>query len=125
MIALPCSAESRKTRIQNDLSQLVVALVQYRTEYGAFPSGKSLAVIGALTGTNSKHIVFIEWSERSLDANGRFLDQWGSPYLITFPDTESVEVRSAGPDKTFNTPDDKYIARRLLESTTTSNKGVE
>jgi hypothetical protein len=94
-----------------EMSQLAVAAIQYKTEYGAFPSGKCLEVIRALTGTNPRKIIFIEWVSRHSDANGRFLDQWGSPFLISFPDAETVEIRSAGPDKSFSTSDDKYFRK--------------
>ena len=109
--ALPCHAESRKNRIHNDMSSLALAATQYKTEYGAFPSGKSIEIVFALAGNNPRKILFIDWPPRYLDANGRFLDQWGTLYLISFPDAETVEIRSAGPDKSFDTADDKHFRK--------------
>ena len=105
------NAESRKNRLHMEMSQLAMAATQYKTEYGVFPTGKSIEVIRALTGTNLRKIIFIDWAGRSSDANGRFLDQWNSPFLILFPDTETVEIRSAGPDKRFDTSDDIHFRK--------------
>jgi hypothetical protein len=35
-----------------------------------------------------------------------FKDPWGSPYRYTPSKDGTIEFRSAGPDRTFDTPDD-------------------
>ena len=95
----------------NDLEKLVTGLISYRTTYGTFPEGKGPALFKALVGVNTRHEVFIQWNPAFIATDGSFLDQWGSPYSVSFPDADSVEIRSAGPDKIFNTADDKYIRK--------------
>jgi hypothetical protein len=110
-LALPCSAQYQKTRLQGEVSQLVTACTGYKTEYGKFPSGTNIEIMRALTGTNPRKFTFIELPARSKDADGCFLDQWGTPYRVVFPNAETLEIRSAGADKVFDTADDKYLRK--------------
>jgi hypothetical protein len=80
----------------------------YKENYGEFPTGKGLDIIKRLRGNNPKRIDFLDWSGRATDANGRLLDEWGTPYLISSK-REYYVIRSAGPDRQFDTGD------RLIE----------
>ncbi len=91
--------------------ELAAACALYKTEYGAFPSGKNAEVMRSLAGGNPRKHTFIEWKSRAVDANGVFLDSWGTAYLISFPNADTVEVRSAGADRKLNTSDDKYFRK--------------
>jgi hypothetical protein len=106
-----CNGETDARTAGDDLSQLLAACVHYKMEYGAFPSGKNLEVMRSLAGANPRKFTFIEWRPRPIDANGGFLDPWGIPYVISFPNADTVEVRSAGADKKLNTSDDKYLRK--------------
>lgn len=97
---------------KDDLVKLTNGLVAYHITYGRLPEGNSAAVCKALAGENKRREVFVEWNRAFIALDGSFLDQWGSPYSISFPDAESVEVRSAGPDKALNTADDQFNRRR-------------
>lgn len=96
----------------SDLVKLMNGLVAYHITFGRLPQGNGPAVFKALVGENKRREVFIQWNPAFIGPDGSFLDQWGSPYSISFPDAESVEVRSAGPDKVLNTADDQFMRRR-------------
>ena len=95
----------------NDLDKLVAGLLSYRATYREFPKGNGPAIFKALVAVNTRHEIFIQWNPAFIAKDGSFLDRWGSPYNVSFPDAESVEVRSAGPDKVLNTKDDQYIRK--------------
>lgn len=73
-----------------------IALLEYKTQFGAFPSGDSRAIVRALTGDNPKRMPFI-----GMPPDGELLDPWGTPYRIYSGDAPLI--RSAGPDKLFDT----------------------
>lgn len=77
------------------------AMEQYKAKFGAYPTGDSHAVSLALTGNNPEHIVFIEFRQRQVGADGELLDPWGTPYRIYFSGDKFL-VRSAGPNKRFD-----------------------
>lgn len=89
----------RVYRIDLDIAAIQVALAQYKTEFGAFPSGDSRAICRMLSGNNPKGIRFIEL--RSVTSDGAFLDPWGTPYKIYYSGEEPL-VRSAGRNKQFD-----------------------
>ena len=91
--------DERVYRIDHETAVIRVALAQYKTEFGAFPSGDSRAICRALSGNNPKSIRFIEL--RSVTPDGDFLDQWGTPYKIYYSGDQPL-VRSAGPNKQFD-----------------------
>src|SRR5262249_15196663 len=79
----------------NDLEKLTNGLFSYRAAFGGFPEGKGSAVSKALVGGNTRREIFIQWNPAFIAADGSFIDEWGTPYSVSFPDAESVEVRSA------------------------------
>ena len=88
-------------RIDAETQAIQGTLAQYKTEFGAFPTGDSRAICRALAGNNPKNIRLIEWRERSTTPEGDFLDPWGTPYKIYFSGDWPL-VRSAGPNKQFD-----------------------
>jgi hypothetical protein len=42
----------------------------------------------------------------SIDAQGRLLDRWGTPYFFHAVSRTELEIRSAGPDGKLGTDDD-------------------
>ena len=85
----------------HEMDSLIVALLQYRTEFGTLPVGPDSAVCKALSGENAKKIKFIEMRSTRIGTDGRFLDRWGTPYRFYFSD-DGVLVRSAGPNRQFD-----------------------
>ncbi len=102
--------ERGRYRVDNDVSQLVVALRLFRERYGAYPNGTTIQITKALTGVNRDKTVFIDWPEKHRSTNGELLDQWGKPYDIKI-ENDVVTVRSAGPDGLFKTKDDTVITK--------------
>lgn len=86
-------------RIDAETAAIRAALAQYKTEFGSFPTGDSLAICRALSGNNPKGIHFIEL--RSVAPDGSLLDPWGTPYKIYYSGDWPL-VRSAGPNKKFD-----------------------
>jgi len=97
--------EKGVTKIQADLTQLAVAMNQYRGKFSTFPSGTNAEIATALMGGNPGKVIFIEWPEKSRGADGEFLDPWGTPYEFKIEGNKIV-IRSAGPDLDFETKDD-------------------
>lgn len=102
-----CMVPETKPMMQVLYAQLSIACHQYKQAYGTYPElSENRAVIAALTGENSRKIVFFEPNPRQLNENGELLDRWGTPIRITFLPDEAPFFVSAGKDKTFGTPDD-------------------
>ena len=89
----------KKSHAKNDVQNLCLAMRAYFTEYGALPSGDSVAIIRTLQGSNPKKIPFIELPENQFDAQGEFLDHWKTPYRIDISDPANPKAWSAGPNK--------------------------
>lgn len=102
--------ERPRQRVDIDVTQLIVAIRQYKERYGTFPSGSSLQIGRALTGENKDRAIFIEWPNNSRTSTGELLDQWGKPYEIKI-ENNIIAVRSAGPDGLFETEDDTVLAK--------------
>ena len=84
---------------------IVTGAKAYRMEYDSFPTGSTAQITAALSGNNPRHIFFIDLSPSRV-VDGQIIDEWGTPYSITFPTASNVVVRSAGKDKIFGTADD-------------------
>ncbi len=93
--------DERVPGIDTDLASIIVALREFKEEYGSYPSGSNRDIFHALLGQNPRRIFFLNLSPRKVRADGDFLDQWGTPYMIYFSGN-AILVRSAGPNKTFD-----------------------
>ena len=81
----------RVPRSQTDFGLLTVIFREYKKNFGEFPAGSSSEVWNALSGDNPKKIG----------------DPWGTPYaFVREPNPSDLKLRSAGPDRKFNTRDD-------------------
>jgi prepilin-type N-terminal cleavage/methylation domain-containing protein len=75
---------SKRAQARNDVNQIAAAVKAYQLEFGRLPEDGS--VIAALTGDNSKKIVFLEAKNAKngkggLDG-GSMKDPWGATYDI-------------------------------------------
>jgi hypothetical protein len=70
------------------------------------PVGENAEITAALTGENPAHFVFLSPRHRALNTRGELCDRWGTPFRFHQLSGTQMEIRSAGPDRKFATPDD-------------------
>jgi len=70
------------------------------------PVGENVEITAALTGANPAQFVFISPRHRAINARGELCDRWGTPFRFHQISGTHMEIRSAGPDRQFATPDD-------------------
>jgi hypothetical protein len=85
---------------------ILMAMQQYKAQYGEYPAGDNRAIAHALCGQNPQKVVFIDFRPEHLSPNGDLLDPWGTPFKIYFSGNE-ILVRSAGPNKRFDDSGEK------------------
>ena len=94
------------SRIDLELNGLAGALLDYKKQFGTYPSGDSRAICKALSGVNSSNTIFIALGRGRITPDGDILDPWGTPYKI-YISGEWVFIRSAGRNGQFETPNEK------------------
>ena len=52
------------------------------------------------------HEIYVATNDPSMDAQGRLVDRWGTPYHFHPRAAAAIDVRSAGPDRVLFTADD-------------------
>ena len=70
------------------------------------PVGENHEITAALTGANPVQFVFISPRHRAINSRGQLCDRWGTPFRFHQVSGTQMEIRSAGPDRTFATEDD-------------------
>lgn len=73
---------------------------------GGLPLGSNQEIVEALTGTNPHRMVFLSPDHPAIDARGRLVDRWRTPFFFHAVARDRIEIRSAGPDGTMWTDDD-------------------
>jgi len=98
--------------IRRDLEILNELFVAFQTNFPRFgnPVGENAEITAALTGENSAKFVFISPRHRAISARGELCDRWGTPFRFHQVSGTRMEIRSAGPDRKFATPDDVEFA---------------
>lgn len=94
--------------IQRDLSILNEVFEMWQTNFPreGNPVGENSEITAALTGDNPHHFAFIPRGHRAINAAGELCDRWGTPFRFHQLSGHQMEIRSAGPDRKFGTPDD-------------------
>ena len=94
--------------IRRDLEILDELFGAFHTNFPRLgnPVGENAEITSALTGENPAHFVFISPRHRALNARGELCDRWGTPFRFHQLSGTQMEIRSAGPDRKFATPDD-------------------
>jgi hypothetical protein len=95
-----------------DEPRVVLAVFNsYREAFGSYPTGEDNAqLMRALLGANpGKRMLFPRENPR-LSAAGELLDGYGTAYFFHQISSQEIEVRSAGVDREFYTPDDVVAA---------------
>ncbi len=70
------------------------------------PVGENVEITAALAGANPAQFDFISPRHRAINARGELCDRWGTPFRFHQISGTHMEIRSAGPDRQFATPDD-------------------
>ena len=89
-----------------ELDKVRSMLRDYRTLYHENPVGTNAEIMKAVMGGNPKQAQLGPPEGQTLNASGELVDHWGTPYFFHQLSSESMEIRSAGPDKTLWTSDD-------------------
>jgi hypothetical protein len=98
---------ARRAMTENSANQVQIAILNYETEYGSSPSGKTNAeLVRELEGDNPRKIEFLSLRPSDKNIKGEMLDAWGRPLVITMTDPHHPIVESAGPDRKWGTKDD-------------------
>jgi len=63
-------------------------------------------VTRVLTEPNANGTIILPKSHPTIDLQGRLCDRWGTPYRFRPVSENSIEIRSAGPDRKLFTNDD-------------------
>jgi len=96
-----------RAKTRAEMNQLQIAIIAYQNEYDTLPPGKDNAVmVRELISDNPRQIAFLNLKPTDMNAAGEVLDAWHTPMRITLVDPQHPLIKSAGPDKTWDTPDD-------------------
>jgi hypothetical protein len=97
--------------ITRDLTLLNDLLSDWRLNFpnAGNPWGENAEITAALTGDNSLGLRLIPRTHPAINTAGELVDRWGTPFLFHALAGDRMEVRSAGPDKKFGTPDDARL----------------
>lgn len=86
----------RKSKAENDVAELALALKAYEGSFGGVPQGTIADICAALRGNNPHHDAIVEAYE--MNTNHEFIDPWGTAYRLQ-PEAR-LRVYSFGPNKT-------------------------
>lgn len=94
--------------IQRDLRILNEVFETWQTNFprSGNPVGENVEITRALTGANELRFAFITPGHRAINPRGQLCDRWGTPFRFHQLGGQQMEIKSAGPDRVFNTPDD-------------------
>lgn len=80
---------------------------QYYLRFHENPVGNNLEITEALSGANSKQVVFLQPDDgMRVNTSGELVDNWGTPFFFHSLSRSEMEIRSAGPDQKLWTADD-------------------
>jgi hypothetical protein len=102
----PSSTPEATEQALLDMDQLILMIRDYRTIEGTNPVGTNSEIMKAVMGGNSKEAKLGPPEGQSLNGQGELVDRWGTAYFFHQMSATHMEIHSAGPDKTFGTPDD-------------------
>jgi hypothetical protein len=100
-----------------DLAVVLNLFTHYRSRFQGYPVGEDNATfVNALSGNNPGRLAFIRRDHPAIDAQGQLLDRWGEPFFFHLVERDSLEIRSAGPDRELYTQDDLLTASPTLQN---------
>lgn len=89
-----------------ELSQVQSMFRDFRARIGENPVGTNAEIMKAVMGGNRVSARLGPPEGQSVNEQGELVDKWGTPYFFHQLSKDSMEVRSAGPDRVMWTPDD-------------------
>jgi hypothetical protein len=94
--------------IQRDFEILDTLLESFRKFNGGTnpQGGENEEIVAALVGRSGKHLAVLPANHPFIDPRGRLLDRWGTPFHFHPVAYDTLEIRSAGPDRKLWTADD-------------------
>ncbi|MEO6244503.1 MAG: hypothetical protein ABIQ12_03625 [Opitutaceae bacterium] len=94
--------------IQRDLRILHELFETWQTNFPRTgnPVGENGEITAALSGANPLRFAFLPRGHPAVNPRGELCDRWGTPFRFHALSGQQMEIRSAGPDRTFGTPDD-------------------
>lgn len=114
-----------RTTVHDDLRIVSGLIENYLSSLGpaggaghAPPLGFNEDIMRALTGENPLGVAFLPADHPAIDAQGRLLDRWGTPYFFHPLSASRIEVRSAGADRKLFTADDGVLAPAIAGAAT-------
>ena len=101
-----CSRKIQATTATLEMSIRVDYEAYLKDGGGFFEFNSQQEFTSILSGNNACKVRYMVLSTYPLDKDGQIIDEWGRPLHITRPEKTKLEIRSAGPDGKFDTPDD-------------------
>ena len=94
--------------IERDLSIVDEVLAAWQTNFPGQgnPVGLNVEITASLTGRNKLRLDLIPADHPAINEAGELCDRWGSPFIFHQISGDSMELRSAGPDRVAYTEDD-------------------
>lgn len=89
-----------------DLENVQYMLRDFRARLGENPVGSNADIMRAVMGGNPAKATLGPPPGQALNEKGELTDRWGTAYFFHQLSKESMEIRSAGPDRTMYTGDD-------------------
>ncbi len=90
-----------------DVQRITRLLRDYRSIAGDNPIGSNAEIVQSLSGDNPKQAKILP-EDLPLNGSGELVDRWGTPYFFHQLSRNSMEIRSAGPDRRMWTNDDVF-----------------
>ena len=86
------------------------AIRDYGSRFGGNPVGSNPEITRALAGRNPNHVNFLNPDAGlRVNATGKLVDPWGTPYFFHQLSGTEMEIHTAGPDRIMWTQDDLVI----------------
>jgi hypothetical protein len=95
---------------EEDIEIVQSIVASFRTANGGLnpAGGLNEEIMDALRGNNPNRIAAFPPTHSAIDAQGRLLDRWSTPYFFHPISGKVLELRSAGPDRKHWTEDDVF-----------------
>ena len=103
---------ARRTKAETECRELVNALISYRSTYGEWPGGGASGEVEADSSilqplydpsANARKLIFLNIVPERLDG-GMWLDPWGNPYSVFFPDRGQEATRRTALETSVSFP---------------------